>query len=393
MLDTMRCAKCGLTQLAAATCKSCRTATGRASRAPILRSIPATPSPPHATAHAAVPAVAPVNAPYGASPATSADPAPSAADGQERRLFFHGSGGSLLGIQIVNVFLTLITLGVYHFWGKVRVRSYLFSGSEFDGDRFAYHGTGRELLLGTLKAVLVFGLPIVGLNVIRDVLDVPLLLKFGAGLLSAILLFVFFPIAMVGARRYRLGRTSWRGIRFSFRGRVWEMIKIFIVGTFFTGVTFGLYYPFFLVTRQTFMVSHSYFGSERFGFDGRGQDLFGPYVISILLTLPTAGLCWVWYIARKRRYFWNHTAFGAARFSCTVTGAALLGLWAVNVLLLVCTLGLAWPWVRVRNIHFAYRNLALLGPLDLARIQQEAQQVSAIGEGLSGFFDSGFDLA
>jgi uncharacterized membrane protein YjgN (DUF898 family) len=76
-----------------------------------------------------------------------------------------------------------------------------------------------------------------------------------------------------------------------------------------------------------------------------------------------------------------------------VTGAALLGLWVVNVLLLVCTLGLGWPWVRVRNINFAFRNLALVGPLDLARIQQEAQTVSAIGEGLSGFFDSGFDLA
>jgi uncharacterized membrane protein YjgN (DUF898 family) len=141
------------------------------------------------------------------------------------------------------------------------------------------------------------------------------------------------------------------------------------------------------------MVSHSYFGSERFDFAGRGRDLLWPYVLAILLTLPTLGLSWVWYIARKRRYFWDHTTFGTARFSCTVTGAALLGLWVVNVLLLVCTLGLAWPWVRVRNIHFAFRNLALVGPLDLARIQQEAQRASAIGEGLSGFFDSGFDLA
>jgi len=147
------------------------------------------------------------------------------------------------------------------------------------------------------------------------------------------------------------------------------------------------------VARQTFMVSRSYFGSERFDFAGRGRDLLWPYVLAILLTVPTLGLGWVWYIARKRRYFWDHTAFGTARFSCTVTGAALLGLWVVNVLLLVCTLGIAWPWVRVRNIHFAFRNLALVGPLDLARIQQEAQRVSAIGEGLSGFFDSGFDLA
>jgi uncharacterized membrane protein YjgN (DUF898 family) len=310
-----------------------------------------------------------------------------------RRPTFHGTGGTLFGIHLVNTLLTLVTLGVYYFWAKTRLRQYLFGQTGIEGDRFAYHGTGRELLLGTLKAALVFGVPILLLNAVRDVLDVPASVKLVAGLISGSLLFVFFPIAMVGARRYRLGRTSWRGIRFSFRGRVREMVKIVIAGSFFTALTFGLYYPFFLVARQTFMVSHSYFGNERFWFDGRGRDLFWPFVRSILLTLPTLGLCWVWYVARKRRYFWGHTAFGLARFSCTVTGSALLGLWVVNGLLLLCTLGLAWPWVRVRNIHFAFRNLALMGPLDLGRIQQEAQRISTLGEGLSGFFDSGFDLA
>ena len=76
-----------------------------------------------------------------------------------------------------------------------------------------------------------------------------------------------------------------------------------------------------------------------------------------------------------------------------MTGSALLWLWVVNVLLLVCTLGLAWPWARVRNINFSFRNLALIGPLDLARIEQQAQQAGTTGEGLLGFFDSGFDLA
>jgi uncharacterized membrane protein YjgN (DUF898 family) len=174
---------------------------------------------------------------------------------------------------------------------------------------------------------------------------------------------------------------------------VWELVKIVLVGSVLTGLTFGLYYPYLLVKRQAFMISNSYFGSERFDFAGRGRDLFWVYVQAILLTLPTLGLCWVWYIARKRRYFWDHTSFGTARFSCSVTGGALLGLWVVNLLLLVCTLGIGWPWVRVRNIHFAFRNLALTGPLDLARIQQDAQRVSPMGEGLSGFFDSGFDLA
>ena len=320
--------------------------------------------------------------------------APPSAEGPDvvRRASFHGSGGTLLGIHIVNVLLILVTLGVYYFWAKTRVRRYLFGQTRFEGDRFAYHGTARELLLGFLKAFVVFLLPVIVLDVVRNWPGVNANIKWVAALLVSALLFIFIPVAMVGARRYRLSRTSWRGIRFSFRGRVRHLILIFIRSSVLTGLTFGLYYPFYLTQRQAFMVSNSYFGNERFDFDGRGRELFRGFVLAILLTLPTLGLCWIWYLARKRRFFWDHTRFGLARFRSTVTGGALLGLYVVNGLLLVLTLGLAWPWVRVRNIRFAFRYLALEGPLDLERIQQQAQFASATGEGLAGFLDTGFDL-
>src|SRR6266446_1421486 len=319
---------------------------------------------------------------------------PPGAEGPDvvRRPSFHGSGGTLLGIHVVNVLLILVTLGVYYFWAKTRVRRYLFSQTQFEADRFAYHGTAKELLLGFLKAFGVFLFPIIVLLGVRDWPGVDANIKAVAASLASILFFIFTPVAVVGSRRYRLSRTSWRGIRFSFRGKAWNFIRIFIKGSFLTGLTFGLYYPVYLSRRQAFMVSHSYFGNEPFEFDGRGRDLLGNYLLALLLTLPTLGLCWVWFVARKRRFFWNHTRFGAARFRSTVTGGALLGLYVVNGLLLVLTLGLAWPWVRVRNIRFAFRYLALEGPLDLERIQQQAQFASATGEGLAGFLDTGFDL-
>jgi uncharacterized membrane protein YjgN (DUF898 family) len=140
------------------------------------------------------------------------------------------------------------------------------------------------------------------------------------------------------------------------------------------------------------MVSHSYFGNERFDFNGRGRDLFPNYLLALLLTFPTLGLYWIWFFARKRRFFWNHTSFGGARFRSTVSGGGLLGLYLVSGLLLIVSLGLAWPWVRARNIRFAFRYLSLEGPLELERIQQQAQFASATGEGLAGFLDTGFDL-
>jgi uncharacterized membrane protein YjgN (DUF898 family) len=336
----------------------------------------------------------------------------------DRRLTFHGAGGTLLGIHIVNILLILVTLGVYYCWAKTRVRRYLFSETAFEGDRFGYHGTGKELLMGFLRAFVVFFLPIIVLSIVRDQLDVDPRIKTAAALLISALFLFFIPVAMVGSRRYRLSRTSWRGIRFSFRGKAWRFIPIFVKGYLFSLLTFGLYHPFYLTRRQEFMVSNAYFGNERFGFDGRGWELFRSFMLSILptvailvvgwiargaghpwignvcivLTLPALGLCWIWYLARKRRFFWDHTYFGQARFRSTVAGGALLGLYVVNALLLVSTLGLAWPWIQVRNIRFAFRYLSVDGPLELERIQQQAQFASATGEGLAGFLDTGFDL-
>jgi len=82
-------------------------------------------------------------------------------------IHFHGRGGSLFGIQIVNLFLSLITLGVYSFWGRVKVRNYMMSQTEFAGDRCAYHGTGRELFIGWLKAMAIFGIPLFVLAVLQ----------------------------------------------------------------------------------------------------------------------------------------------------------------------------------------------------------------------------------
>jgi uncharacterized membrane protein YjgN (DUF898 family) len=371
-------------QIPAPACKSC----GATVEAPAFR-----PSPPPAQVRR--PAPPPPPAAQVSKPVPSAAPpiqSLAGVPGKARRLSFHGAGGSLFGIHIVNVFLTLITLGTYSFWGRVRVRKYLLSETAFEGDRFAYHGTGRELLSGYSKAMLVFGLPISLLNHVPELLDLGLAVKIVAGILASGIGLVFIPIAMVGARRYRLSRTSWRGIRLSFRGRLADFIKLFVKGALLTMMTLGLYYPVFETRRHAFLVSHSYFGNEKFHFDGNGRDLFWSFVLALLLSVPTLGLCWFWFLAKKQRYFWDHTTFGPARFHSTVTGGRLLLLKLGNLLLFIVTVGLGWSWVLVRNARFTFAYLTLGGALDLEAIQQEAQVVSTTGEGLADFLDVDFAL-
>ncbi len=308
------------------------------------------------------------------------------------RIHFHGRGGSLFGIQIVNLFLSLITLGIYSFWGRVKVRRYLASQSEFAGDRFAYHGTGQELMIGWTKAMVLFGMPLFILAVLQVIVGIESDLFDALQILIYIVVGIFIPIAMVNARRYRLSRLSWRGVRFSFRGGVRDFMGIYIKGWLLTVVSLGFYYPFWQNRRQTFMVGNSFFGNRQFAFDGRGRDLFLPFVLYMILTVPTFFLCWLWYWARVQRYYAEHTAFQAARLRSTVSGGGVFALWFGNAILFILTLGLGWSWITVRNMRYYASHMTMVGTLEFAGVMQEIQTATATGEGLSGFLDLDFDL-
>ena len=313
------------------------------------------------------------------------------APSRPRKLTFHGSAGTLFGIYVVNVLLTIATVGFYRFWGRVRVRRFILSQTGFEGDRFAYHGTGKELLLGFFKAVLFVVMPITVLSIAAKLIE-DRTVHAATQAFTSVLVFMFVPIAMVGAWRYRLSRTSWRGIRFSFRGRAWAFVRLFVGGSLLSTLTLSLYYPFFQARQQRFMISQSYFGRRPFRFDGHGRDLFGAYVVTLLLFLPTLGFYWFWFQAKKTRYFWEHTYFETARFRSTVTGRQMMNLMIGNLVLLVFTLGFAWPWVLVRSTRFAFSYLAIDGPLDLDGIVQEPQLATATGDALSSILGTDVDF-
>ena len=338
----------------------------------------------------------PVLRPAAGPPESAATAAPGAAPPSAtatRRLTFHGSAGALLGLAVTNVLLILLTLGIYFFWAKARMRRYLLGETELEGDRFAYHGTGRELLLGFTRGLVVIFVPVALLSVLPEAYGAPPPVRHSLSTLLWLLGLLLMPVAMVGARRYRLSRTSWRGIRFSFRGRLRDFVQLFVVGHVLSSLTLGLYYPIYSTHRQKFMVSNAWFGSQKFDFDGRGRELVWPFARMILLFLPTLGLSWFWFSARRQRYFTDHTRFGPARFHSTIAGGALAWMQISNFVALVLTLGLAWPWTTVRSMRFTNRNLSLVGALDLTAIRQDAQAASATGEALSGLLDADFGVS
>ena len=79
---------------------------------------------------------------------------------ETRQVTFYGEGAKLFGIYIVNILLTLVTLGLYYPWARAALLKYMYEESEFEGSRFTFHGTGKEMFIGFIKAIGIFPGPL-----------------------------------------------------------------------------------------------------------------------------------------------------------------------------------------------------------------------------------------
>jgi uncharacterized membrane protein YjgN (DUF898 family) len=179
--------------------------------------------------------------------------------GEFRRLVTRGAG------------LELITVGFYRFWLTTDIRRHLWSNTIIEGDAAEYTGRGRELLVGFLFALAIL-VPIylayflIGLEVERfkAFASIPLFLFF----------YLFGQFAVFRARRYRLTRTVWRGVRFwmdgsgwayAMRAGLWGLLALF---------TLGLALPWREAALERYKMRHCHYGDLEGGFEGTGWEFF-----------------------------------------------------------------------------------------------------------------------
>ena len=294
------------------------------------------------------------------------------------RMSFKGDGSTLFGISLINLAKTILTMGLYRFWAKTNVRQYLWSQTFFAGDRFSYHGNAKELLQGFTRFGLIF--------ILLIVLNTYAYFQVGVdegemvGNLLAVIFLISIPFLMVGACGYRLSRSAWRDIRFSFRGQGEEALYIYIKGYLLVTITLGLYWPFFKMEREKFWRENSWFGDIQFHFSGKGKEFFKKFVIALFLTPLTLGFYLFWFSADLNRYVWSNTHIAGAKFHFPIKGRDYFNLKILNFFLIVLTLGLANSWVVVRNRNFIANHLTFTGNIELNRIVKEIKGSGAFGE-------------
>jgi uncharacterized membrane protein YjgN (DUF898 family) len=185
--------------------------------------------------------------------------------------------------------LLMFTLGIYRFWLTTDVRRFLWSNTELAGESFEYTGTARELLLGFLIAIAIlvplysfFFFLALGAGRVGDL----------AGLIAFIALTLLGHYAVYRARRHRLSRTIYRGVRFHQTGSAWRYAICALIWWTLILLTLGLAYPLAQSRLERFKMGHTFFGNLPGRFEGSaGHLLLRGFVLWLLAVVPfTVGL-------------------------------------------------------------------------------------------------------
>jgi uncharacterized membrane protein YjgN (DUF898 family) len=167
--------------------------------------------------------------------------------------------------------LLMVTLGIYRFWLNTDVRHYLWANTEIEGETLEYTGTPLELLLGFLVAVAIL-VPVYA-GFFLAALDLGAIGQM-SGMIAFAALGVLGQYAVFRARRYRLTRTIYRGLRFHQSGSAWLYAVRASLWWILTGLTLGLAYPFQIASLERYKMRHTFYGDLAGRFDGSGFRLF-----------------------------------------------------------------------------------------------------------------------
>lgn len=191
---------------------------------------------------------------------------------------FKGKGGEFFGIWIVNILLSIVTLGVYSAWAKVRTKRYFYGNTHLAGDGFEYHAQPMQILKGRLVALVA--LSIWGIaNSFSPTASVVLLLLF----------YIALPWLLWSNARFDAAMTSYRNVHFSFNAPLKAAYKMILGREITALIVVSLYFAIVVFAAKASMVLGIVFG------------LFSFIVLAMVYAWITAGL---------HTYFSNGFQFG-----------------------------------------------------------------------------------
>lgn len=353
---------------------------------------------------------------------------------------FSGTAGEYFGIWIVNLFLTVITLGIYSAWAKVRKKRYFYGNTWLADSNFEYHGNPVAILKGRFIAFAAF----VGYTLLTQYSP-----RLGGLLFLALMPAV--PWVIVRSFAFNAVNSSYRNLRFHFDGRyrdalaaIWPFFLVPVIGlampevdpqnppehfgdmwfVFVTPVILVFLYPYVMAKVKLLHVNNSRFGTADFECRATIGRFYRIYLLASLLfvamllvfgaimgllTVMTLGFGLVllpfFYLvggaimlaytkSRIGNLVFNTTSLvGGWQFRSTLKMRQLSVIYTTNLLAILCTLGLMIPWAAIRTARYRAECLALEGDGNFDTfVGDMSRQVSATGEEMGEMFDVDLSL-
>lgn len=334
-------------------------------------------------------------------------------------LRFNGRAGEYFGIWIVNLLLSIVTLGIYSAWAKVRKLKYFHGNTVLADAAFDYTASPMAILKGRLIAVAL----LIVYSVVNELSPL-----FGG--IAMLLLFAAMPWLVVRSLRFQLRNTTYRNVRFDFDGSVGGAALTMLLLPFLAVLSLGLLLPYAVRQQNRYIADHVMFGSSRFkldvgvapfywlylkafgwlllslallaaagyqlssGFAGSGNPAADKQMFMQYFLIGYAGLyllgffIYVYVQAHMTNLVWNNASLAGHRFASSLKPGKLLGIYLGNMLAMIATLGLFTPVAAIRLARYRVENLALLPAGDLDNFNAiHFGTKSATGEEISDAFD------
>ncbi len=332
-------------------------------------------------------------------------------------LKFIGNGGEYFKIWITNILLSIITIGIYSPWAKVRNNQYLYGATQLDKIGFEYTADPVKILIGRLIVVGLY----ISVIIIGDVLNYTTV----AAVLS-LAFTLLIPWLVRQAVRFRMRYTRYKGVHFNHRASVWDYYKFFLIHWLLLIVTLGLILPYTLKEFNSLVLNNTYYGDEKFDFSASGSlfyvaygkvfaiilafgviaaiiftsmsgtraalgtemfiGIFVIYIGFLLLTFAIKGFLQAWI----GNIINNNTTLGRFKFNSFWSGTRLAWIHFSNFFMLSFTMGLMYPWAKIRVINHKIDNFFIEGENVDDFVNAADEQTKALGEEVADFFD--FDI-
>lgn len=331
---------------------------------------------------------------------------------------FSGQGRDYFGIWAVNLLLTILTLGIYSAWAKVRRMHFFYRHTSLAGAAFDYHGEPLSILKGRTLAFLMF----MAYQISAETEPIVAAIVF-------VILMAVMPWLLHRSLCFRMHNSSYRGLRFVFRGGVRQAYVVFLGLPLLILISLGLAFPLWVHALKVYQYGSSAFGRSEFQCALSRAEIYRIYlvagVVAIGVTLATtlllglgvaeslsmdegaetrvltmlggmallAGfammLCVAPFVAaRVQNAVWNGLSLGPLRFRSVVSGRRLAFITLTNLLGVIFSLGLYRPFAELRLMKYRLQSISMLPGGDLDDFVAFAEaDLAAIGEESAEMFD------